>query len=205
MDKAVVCARASGSLILLEGNFALTLALRAPWREYPPPRLFRLHHGHEAGPVAARAFPFLDRLFRPPRPTATHCRLPPPNPPHPGIPWRRCRGGLSVLWGIDRMLGCQRSSAPTPSGLPAQPVGDVMGHEHQIPRSHIRRPDHRCQDTRGWRPPSRTESRPPSRSRGSRAMVDPDGSLWRTGAAVANDRAMPQRRVRLATGQVPSL
>jgi hypothetical protein len=31
----------------------------------------------------------------------------------------------------------------------------------------------------------------------ARAMVDPDGGPWRTGAAVANDRAMPQRRLHL--------
>jgi hypothetical protein len=36
-------------------------------------------------------------------------------------------------------------------------------------------------------------------------LVDPDGSLWGTGAAVANDRAMPQRRLWLATRQMPSL
>jgi len=28
-------------------------------------------------------------------------------------------------------------------------------------------------------------------------MVDPDGSLWRTGAAITNDRAMPQRRLHM--------
>jgi hypothetical protein len=36
-------------------------------------------------------------------------------------------------------------------------------------------------------------------------MVDPDGSLWRAGATVANDRAMPQRRLWVATSQMPSL
>jgi hypothetical protein len=36
---------------LPDGNFALTLALSAPWWEYPPSQLFRLHHGHEAGPA----------------------------------------------------------------------------------------------------------------------------------------------------------
>jgi hypothetical protein len=42
---------------------------------------------------------------------------------------------------------------------------------------------------------SRTEGRPRSRPGSGRAMVDPDGSPWRTGATIANDRAMPQRRL----------
>jgi hypothetical protein len=41
--------------------------------------------------------------------------------------------------------------------------------------------------------------------RAAAAMVDPDGSLWRTGATIADDRAMPQWWLRLATSQMPSL
>jgi hypothetical protein len=36
-------------------------------------------------------------------------------------------------------------------------------------------------------------------------MVDPHGGLWWTRAAVTDGRAMPQRRPRLAPGQMPSL
>jgi hypothetical protein len=43
------------------------------------------------------------------------------------------------------------------------------------------------------------------RPRHCRTMVDPDGSLLRPGAAVADNRAMSQRRLWLATGQMPSV
>jgi hypothetical protein len=59
---------------LLDGNSALALALRAPWCEYPPSQVLRLHHGHEAGPAAARALPLLDRFFWPARRAPPHSR-----------------------------------------------------------------------------------------------------------------------------------
>jgi hypothetical protein len=37
------------------------------------------------------------------------------------------------------------------------------------------------------------------------AMVHPHGRLWRTGAAVPNHRPMPQRRLWLARGSMPSV
>jgi hypothetical protein len=61
--------------LLPDGNFPFTVALRAPWWEYPTPQLFRLLfrlHGQEAGPVAARALPLLDWLFRPGRLVGAH-------------------------------------------------------------------------------------------------------------------------------------
>ena len=36
-------------------------------------------------------------------------------------------------------------------------------------------------------------------------VVAADGRLWRAGAAVTDDRAMPQRRLRLVGGQMPPL
>jgi hypothetical protein len=71
----------------------------------------------------------------------------------------------------------------------------------KIARSDLRRPDHRGEDARRGSAGSRAEGRPWSRPSSGRAMVDPDGSLWRTCAAIPNDRAMPQWRLWLATGK----
>jgi hypothetical protein len=57
---------------LFDRRSTLALAFRATWWEYPSTRFLRLHHGHEAGAVAARTRPLLDGLFRPVRLVGAH-------------------------------------------------------------------------------------------------------------------------------------
>src|SRR5467141_3869792 len=51
----------------------------------------------------------------------------------------------------------------------------------------------------------RARQEPRGRSRRGRSMVHPNGRIWRTGATLTDDRAMPQWRLRLAAGEMPPL
>jgi len=104
------------------------------------------------------------------------------------------------------MGSCIRSGPQILVALPALARAAVIaGHEYKIPRSYLGRPNPRGESQRGQRTPARQRSRPRGGPRRSARVVVADGGIRRAGAAVADGRAMPQRRLRLAAGEMPSL
>lgn len=109
------------------------------------------------------------------------------------------RSSEAVVWrgrSLQLVLVALRNSEPT---------AVMPHHEHQVSPVDLWRP-HQGRD---YPRQERTRGRRPGAARGrscrSRSMVDPDGRQRRTGTAVADDRAMPQWRTRLARGGMQSL
>jgi hypothetical protein len=81
----------------------------------------------------------------------------------------------------------------------------MLRHEHQIPPDDLRWRHHGRRYALRAPPRRRQEGHPRSRSRRGRGLVDPYGGLRRAGAAVADNRAMPQWRASLAGGRMQSV
>jgi hypothetical protein len=101
----------------------------------------------------------------------------------------------SDLSGVKRDRGCRTSRRRgSPSAMSTKSRDTIFG--GQLMGAQIRAEGAR-EDARGGYPEGRSSV--------GRAMVDPHGRRRWAGAAVPNDRAMSQRRSRLAAGKLPSL
>ena len=81
----------------------------------------------------------------------------------------------------------------------------MRGHKHQVSPTDLWRPDPGREYPRHDRAGSGQQGPSRGRPRGGGSLVDPDGRQWRTGATVADHRAMPQWRAQLAGGRMQPL
>src|ERR1700732_62155 len=87
----------------------------------------------------------------------------------------------------------------------AESAAVILRHEHEVSPVDLCGFDHGRENPRHKRARGGQQGAARGRPRGGRGLVDPDGRLWRTRAAVADDRAMPPWRARLARGRMQPL
>jgi hypothetical protein len=87
----------------------------------------------------------------------------------------------------------------------AESAAVILRHEHEVSPVDLCGFDHGRENPRQKRARGGQQGASRGRPRGSGSLVDPDVRLWRTRAAVADDRAMPPRRARLAGGGMQPL
>jgi len=100
--------------------------------------------------------------------------------------------------------GCSRPQILVGLRMRAK-AAEMARMRHQIATVDIQLPAGGCEDSRRGRAGRGEAGDPQGRSRRGRSVVDPHGGIWRTRATLADDRAMPQWRLRLAAGAMPPL